>query len=177
MLFQATPLRCSFVLSNQKIQKMNNEQIIYPAKFQPANSPVFVRNEIDIAATPERVWMWLTYASTWHEWYFNASTVEFTTPGIDRLVAGAQFNWKTFGATLQTQVKEFVPNKRLAWEAHGMGIQAYHAWLILPTSTGCKVITEETQHGWLCRLGKLLMPNRMFKYHQIWLEGLKKQAE
>ena len=74
-------------------------------------------------------------------------------------------------------MKEFTPSQRLAWDAKGIGILAYHAWLIIPTKKGCKVLTEETQHGWVCRLGKLFFPNRMYRYHQIWLGGLKAQAE
>jgi len=65
----------------------------------------------------------------------------------------------------------------LAWDAKGIGILAYHAWLIIPTASGCTVLTEETQYGFLCRLGKLFMPNRMHQYHQLWLEGLKRKAE
>jgi len=39
------------------------------------------------------------------------------------------------------------------------------------------VLTEETQNGWLARLGKLLMPNRMAANHQLWLEGLSARGE
>jgi hypothetical protein len=38
------------------------------------------------------------------------------------------------------------------------------------------VLTEETQHGWLARLAAVAMPNRMHKYHQIWLEQLRDSA-
>jgi hypothetical protein len=33
------------------------------------------------------------------------------------------------------------------------------------------VLTEETQTGWLARLGALVMPGRMSKWYQRWLEG------
>lgn len=156
---------------------METPMISWPARFEPANCPVFVRNTIDIKATPDQIWFWLTSATTWSEWYVNASNMQIINQTDNRLLAATKFNWRTFGANLDSQVKEFVPNQRLAWEATGMGIQAYHAWLIVPTAEGCTVITEETQHGWLCRLGKLLMPNRMYRYHQLWLEGLKAKAE
>ena len=156
---------------------MSNDQIIYPTPFEPANCPVFVRNEIEINATPEKVWFWLTNATTWNAWYVNASNMQLINQHSNHLLAGTKFNWRTFGANLTSEVAEFVPYQRLSWKASGMGISAYHAWLIIPTATGCRVITEETQHGWLCRLGKLLMPNRMYKFHQIWLEGLKAKSE
>ena len=38
------------------------------------------------------------------------------------------------------------------------------------------VPTEETQNGWLARLGALVMPGRMSRWHQRWLEELGKVA-
>jgi hypothetical protein len=49
-------------------------------------------------------------------------------------------------------------------------------WILRPSSRGCLVVTEETQHGWLARLAGLLMPNRMSQFHQLWLEELEKKA-
>jgi hypothetical protein len=69
-------------------------------------------------------------------------------------------------------VREFEPLERLAWSARGIGVDAYHAWLFEPNN----VLTEETQNGFLARLGSLAMPNRMHKYHQIWLENLSEKA-
>ncbi|MBL0358572.1 MAG: SRPBCC domain-containing protein [Chitinophagaceae bacterium] len=154
-----------------------NSKITWPAPFHPSISPVFVSNTIDINASPEKVWYWLTNATTWQEWYCNASKVKLMNQQGGSLQAGTIFRWRTFGANLRSEVKEFIPNERLAWDAKGIGILAYHAWLIIPTATGCTVLTEETQYGILCRLGKLFMPYRMYKYHQLWLEGLKRKAE
>jgi hypothetical protein len=57
-----------------------------------------------------------------------------------------------------------------------LGVFAYHAWLLEDAPGGCRVLTEETQHGWACRLGALVFPQRMSQQHQIWLEQLAKQA-
>jgi hypothetical protein len=85
-----------------------------------------------------------------------------------------RFWWKTLGLPLESTVREFVPGQRIAWDAHGLGVDAYHAWVLSPrTGGGCHVLTEETQHGWLARLGNRFMPNRMHRYHQLWLEGLR----
>jgi hypothetical protein len=81
-----------------------------------------------------------------------------------------------FGTTIVSRVEEFLPRERIAWNAVGMGVDAYHAWLIEKTEEGCRVLTEETQNGWLARLGNLLMPSRMGRYHQMWLERLEQQA-
>lgn len=156
---------------------MPSEQIIFPPAFSPVNAPVFVHNEIDINATPEKLWYWLTNAVTWQQWYINASRMNLFNQSDQHLLAGTKFTWKTFGVNLKSEVQENVVNERLARNATAPGIRAYHAWLIVPTAKGCKVITEETQQGLLCRMGKLFTPNRMYKYHQIWLEGLKRKAE
>jgi len=73
-------------------------------------------------------------------------------------------------------VLEFVPYERLAWDAHGNGLDAYHAWLIQKTEQGCHVLMEETQRGWLNRLGNVIRPKRVEQQHQIWLEGLRAKA-
>jgi hypothetical protein len=59
----------------------------------------------------------------------------------------------------------------------GLGVEAYHAWEITPTAVGAHVLTEETQHGWAARLGSIVFPNRMSKFHQIWLERLAANAQ
>jgi hypothetical protein len=66
--------------------------------------------------------------------------------------------------------------QRIAWDARTAGLLAYHAWLIVPTAQGCRIITEETQYGVLARLGTWLMPQRMYRSHQHWLEQLDRVA-
>ena len=79
---------------------------------------------------------------------------------------------------ITSKVLQFEPNRRLAWDAQGVGIHAYHAWLLTPVSDGSThVLTEETQTGWLARLGASLMPNRMSQQHQLWLESLGAKAQ
>ena len=74
-------------------------------------------------------------------------------------------------------IKEFVPYERLGWETQHEKLNAYHAWLILPTENGCKVITDESQNGKLARLQAKFLPNKLRNYHDIWLKELKKKAE
>jgi hypothetical protein len=85
---------------------------------------------------------------------------------------GTMFTWRTFGVKLKSTVQEFVPNERVAWNARGLGVDAYHAWLLLSRAAGTHVITEETQYGALARLQRLFMPRRMKRGHQLWLESL-----
>jgi uncharacterized protein YndB with AHSA1/START domain len=150
--------------------------IVWPAGFAPGQAAVHVRNQLAIAAAPERVWSWLVRAEGWPQWYANAANVRILDGTPPDLAAGTRFRWRTFGVGIESTVREWEPPARLAWDAHGIGVAAYHAWLITPTADGCHVLTEETQHGLLARLGARLMPRRMWRYHQIWLESLRERA-
>ncbi len=150
--------------------------VIWPDHYEPRNCPVHVRNELDMAAPQDRVWAWLIRAPLWPMWYVNSAYVKILKGSDSDLRKGSRFRWKTFGVTITSTVLEYVPKKRIAWDAHAFGIDAYHAWVLRPSAKGCHVLTEETQHGWLARLGKMLAPNRMHKYHQLWLEALAGKA-
>jgi hypothetical protein len=152
------------------------EGIRWPGEFAPERTSIHVRNELAMDSPPERVWAWLVRARGWPDWYENSRNVRFDDGEGPDLAAGRRFRWWTFGVNLRSQVKEFEPCRRLAWDARGLGVNAYHAWLIRQTDGGCHVVTEETQHGFLVRAGKLLFPNRMYKFHQIWLESLRERA-
>jgi Polyketide cyclase / dehydrase and lipid transport len=150
--------------------------IRWPEEYAPANTAVFVGNRLEMNVPPERVWEWLIRADLWPEWYANSKNVTYLEPSKGPLRLGTTFRWTTFGVTIVSRVEEFALGERIAWNARGTGVDAYHAWLIEKTEKGCRVLTEETQNGWAARLGKLFMPSRMQKYHQIWLEGLERQA-
>jgi len=150
--------------------------IRWPAAFEPSRSPVHVRNEIEIAASAGRVWAWLVRAERWPEWYANSRDVRFLAGRPPDLAPGTRFRWRTFGVRISSRVLEFEPPHRLAWDARGIGVLAYHAWLVQESPGGCRVLTEETQRGWLARLGARLMPARMWRGHQLWLESLRERA-
>ena len=150
--------------------------IRWPDHYNPSNTPIHVRNEISIPAPPEAVWAWLIRAPLWPNWYPNSANVKFLEGTPTDLALGTRFRWKTFGVTIESKVNEFVPCERLAWDAHAMGLDVYHAWLLTKTTGGCHLLTEETQHGWLARLGAIFTPGRMYKLHQVWLERLAEKA-
>lgn len=151
-------------------------EIPWPDRYNPANCPIHVHNHLDMKASPENVWAWLTCATLWPSWYVNSANVEIMDGTGPFLQKGMRFRWKTFGVTIVSTVDDYVENERIAWSAKALGLDVYHAWVLSPSAAGCLVVTEETQHGVLSRLAKLLMPNRMFKFHQIWLESLEQQA-
>jgi uncharacterized protein YndB with AHSA1/START domain len=149
--------------------------IHWPENYLPEKAAVHVRNEIEIPAPPETVWAWLIRATLWPTWYPNSLNVKIEGGGTD-LAAASRFRWKSFGVTLDSRVDEFAPPERLSWSAHSMGIDAYHSWLIARTSSGCHVLTEESQNGFVARLSNALRPNNMSRYHQLWLEQLLAKA-
>jgi hypothetical protein len=150
--------------------------IRWPDRYDPKDTPVHVRNEITIDAPCAAAWGWIIRAQDWPSWYSNSADVVFLSGQPPDLCLGTMFRWKTFGVRLVSTVKEFVPGERLAFDARGTGVDAYHAWLFQPTENGCHVVTEEVQWGWLARLQDAVVPRRMATQHQIWLDGLKDKA-
>jgi uncharacterized protein YndB with AHSA1/START domain len=153
--------------------------ISWPERYAPGKTAVHVRNEMDMSGvSPEVVWAWLVRAKLWPTWYVNSRDVQIFGDGDGQdLRAGSRFRWKTFGASLQSVVEEFVPNERLAWSARGTGIDVYHAWLIEKRPAGCYVLTEENQNGFLARVSSALRPGNMRRQHQVWLEALSEKAK
>jgi hypothetical protein len=148
-----------------------SDGIHWPDRYAPTRMPVHVINRIEASASPSLVWSRLVHASGWPAIYANAQNVKIEGGGAD-LFDGARFTWKTFGVALNSHVLEFEPGTRIAWLATSPGIVAYHAWLITPTPSGCTILTEETQSGFVARAGRLLFPARMERWHQKWLEAL-----
>lgn len=155
---------------------MQKPEIRWPDFYSPQNSDVHVRNELTMHAQQDHIWAWLVRAVLWPDWYVNSANVEFLEGTTPDLRLNTQFSWKTFDITITSTVREYVPGERIAWDAQGMGFDGYHAWVIKPLEQGCYVLTEETQHGVLAELNKLFLPDRMWKYHQIWLESLEQKA-
>lgn len=148
-----------------------NADIVWPAKFDLSTHPVHVRNELGMPVPREKVWARLIRASNWPTWYPNSKRVRIEGGKAD-LALHARFRWWTFCTAIKSEVLEFKPYERIAWDARGLGVYAHHAWLIRETPEGCYVITEERQHGWAARAQDRLMPQRMSSGHQMWLERL-----
>ncbi|MDR2852299.1 MAG: SRPBCC domain-containing protein [Burkholderiaceae bacterium] len=148
---------------------MTAEQIHWPMQFSPANSAIHVVNSAVVNGSPEVIWEKLIDAHAWPQWYANAHDVRID--GASRLGPGVPFRWRSFGVSLVSRIEEWVPQQRLAWTAFGSGISCYHAWLIEPLEHGCRVRTEETQNGLVARLGRIIFPGRMERWHQRWLEA------
>lgn len=151
--------------------------IHWPAEYEPAKAKFYVHNKIDIKASPEIVWNILLQAEEWADYYEGASNVKVQNAENGILRENSVFAWKTMGLDFESTIKEFVPFSRLSWESQKKSIKGYHAWFILPTETGCTLVTDESQHGWLTFMEKTFQPKKLYKLHDIWLMEIKKKAE
>jgi uncharacterized protein YndB with AHSA1/START domain len=150
--------------------------INWPPHYAADRVAAQVSNEITIDAPPDRVWRHLIAAAAWPTWYPNSFDVRIAG-GVENLSAGAAFTWRTFGVTVRSVVQEFIAPERIAWDGKALLLDVYHAWLIEPRPGGCRVLTEERQHGLTARAQALFMPNRMHRGHALWLTILKQKAE
>lgn len=152
-------------------------QIRWPEEFNPKTSDFYVHNKIEINASPEQVWQLLIEAKQWIHWYDGIQNIKFEDSTQLNLAKDTRVFWNSMGQSLNNTVVEFVPNERLAWSFYEPRIQGHHAWLIIPTETGCIVITDESQTGRLAKLQKIFLPRKLMKQHDNWLRLLKQEAE
>ena len=145
--------------------------IRWPEGLAPALAHVHTVNVLDVAVSPAQLWPWLVRATRWPDYYGNARRVRLAGDA-DELALGLAFHWWTFGVPVRTVVDDLAPHARLAWRGAGLGARGYHAWLLEPTPTGTRVITEETQRGAAVWLGRPLLRRGLVRWHQRWIEGL-----
>lgn len=161
-----------------KIYNQATNLIVWPDEFNPSKSRWYVHNEIEINAPKEVVWKILVDAKKWHEYYTGAqSPVEFLDTTATSLAMGLVFKFHTMGLKLQPVIKESIENERLAWEVGRPGLTGYHAWVIIQTPNGCRLITAESQNGFLTILQRLFQPNKLLELHDTWLRQIKSRAE
>lgn len=158
-------------------QQNSTHKIDWPDNYKPSTSKFYVHNEIEIKAKPDIVWDYLIDALKWEQWYVGAKHVSFVNSTDSLLNPSSVFTWETMGLRFQSAIKVFEPNRLLAWESRKKSIQGYHVWLIVPTETGCLVITDESQNGWLTLLEKTFQRKKLKRLHDVWLMELKKKAE
>ena len=158
--------------------KPNSEKINWPEDYKPEDAGFFVHNEIDVEADAQVVWDLLIEAEAWPNWYEGMKNVKVNTNDNGILDGESVLSFETMGQHFKTvTIKEFEPPFRLSWEAKKNDIRGYHAWLIISTDDGCKIVTSESQHGFKAFLQKVFMPNKLRKLHDVWLEGFKNKAE
>lgn len=161
---------------SRKYSALENK-INWPDEFNPKVSDFYVHNEIEINATPDQVWQLLINAKQWDTWYDGIQNIKFEDPLQTTLAFNSKVFWNSMGQSLNNTIVEFEPFTRLSWQFNESKIQGYHAWIIIPTEKGCKVITDESQNGRLAKLQKIFLPRKLMRQHNKWLKLLKLEAE
>ena len=168
---------CYSLKKNVESGKPYNEQINWPKGYEMNKTEFYIHNKIEIAAPPEIVWNILIRAEEWPEWYIGMENVEVVNSETGIIDGKVSLAFNTMNRDFVAEVIEYQPYKRLSWETIHPKMMGVHAWIILPTETGCLVITDESQYGTLARLQKIFLPNKLRKLHDIWLREMKLKAE
>lgn len=158
-------------------ENLGADVIRWPAQYAPDEARFFVTNTIDIAAPPEVVWDILINAGQWESYYDGASDLALPVESGGLLADDTVFSWKTMGLSFTSTIEEFEPPYRLAWESRRPRLVGYHAWLIIPTDEGCRLLTEESQYGFLATMEGIFIPNKLHRRHDMWLEAIRERAE
>lgn len=172
-----TMTSCYSVKKSVEESYPNSQAIVWPEAYTPEEAKFFVHNEIEISAPAEAVWEVLIQADEWEDYYSGASNLELGSNQSGRLSENSVFSWKTMGLDFTSYIKEFKPPFRLSWESNRKSIRGYHAWLIIPTAEGCKLITSEAQHGFMTLPQKVFVPKKLEGLHDEWLAQIKTRAE
>ena len=150
--------------------------ISWPDEHTPERSVFHAVNELQMQADPDVVWAWLCRPDLWPTYYSNAKFIKHLGGAWPELKLGSRFRWWSFGAFVTSQVVEFEPPERIAWDAKVLGGRGYHGWVLRPASGGTHVRTEETQKGPGIQVARPVLRPMMVRLHQRWLEGLSRVA-
>lgn len=121
-----------------------------------------VERSIEIGASPEKVWPYLSEPEKILQWYAPLQQFEYTSEQKGGVGAPFRFVEKTAAGTakLDCVVTEWVENELLAFRMiSGNMMKAYaERWDVVATGSGCRfTFTEEGELG-LGVLGRLFQP-------------------
>lgn len=136
------------------------------------SAPVHAELQVQIAASPAKVWALLVNASSWPKWDEHIEKV--TASGLLR--TGMPFVWTTGGTAIHSQVQLFEPERRLAWTGTALTAKAIHVWQLEPIPQGHTMVTvRESMDGPF--LAQLFSSRKLAEADTEWLASLKHAAE
>jgi hypothetical protein len=115
-------------------------------------------------------------ADLWPSWFKRATGVRFESGG-PTLAVGSVVVWRMLGATIRVTVRKIEAGRQIDWEGGASGVHAYHAWRLDPVAGGTRIITEETERGFVPALLRFYLRGALKDAHQEWIESLAKVAE
>ncbi|RUS26230.1 hypothetical protein BC938DRAFT_471051 [Jimgerdemannia flammicorona] len=151
----------------------------WPKGLNPKDASAYAYNELLFEnISPMAIWKVLIRARDWPTYYLNSHHVRLRDNDSGDLKLGTKFTWNTFGVKVTSEVKEFIPGKRMAWDGKIMFGTIYHSWTFYDLDNGSTLlVTEEAQNGVTPVIGNMIFPRKMKQGHQNWLESLKKKVE
>ncbi len=129
--------------------------------------------QVEIAASPQRVWELLSNVDRWPKWNGLVQRAALRGP----LQPGSVFTWKSKGLTVISTLQEVTPHKRLAWTGKAFGTHAIHTWEIEASDYGVLLSTAESFDGWLPKLIPKTMQRTLDETLPAWLSMIKSEAE
>jgi uncharacterized protein YndB with AHSA1/START domain len=137
------------------------------------SKPASSQAQIQIAATPERVWDLLSNIDRWPKWNALVQSAVLSGP----LHPGSVFKWKSKGMAILSTLQEVTPNQRLSWTGRAFGTRAIHTWEIEEADQGVVLRTEESFDGWLPKLMPKTMQRTLDETLPSWLKAIKSEVE
>jgi uncharacterized protein YndB with AHSA1/START domain len=125
------------------------EVVRWAVEMAPSRSPIHFTNELEVRASPERIWSLLVDPRAWPGFYPGVEHVRLLH-GHEFLRLGTEFETNLAGEDVFASVQELEPVARIAWGGYPKAspiCKAYHAWIITPTPNGCHLWTEATMQG------------------------------
>ena len=129
--------------------------------------------EVQINAPQDRVWRILTGISEWKNWKGDIESMQ-----VDGDIGvGTIFVWKAGGISIESEITEYEPERRIVWKGKTFGIDAIHTWRFSETEQGTRVYTEEEFTGLLAWLLPGTMRNQIKKALTQGVNALKQASE
>lgn len=136
-------------------------------------APVVARAEIEVRASPTRVWSVLADVEEWPTW--NPAVRGVRLQGD--LEAGASFRWAAGPGTISARLTRVDEPHLLAWRDRAMGLRVVHVWRIEELPGGCAVTTEACLTGLPARLLARRLRQGVQQDLDAWVRLLKLEAE
>lgn len=138
------------------------------------NAPVKSRNQIEIKAPIDKVWIIRTDIKNWIKW--QKAVTETKVDG--KIEEGTNFKWKAGGLSFRSTIHTSKPHTEFGWTGTTIGASAIHNWTFKQTENNTTiVIVEESLEGLLPKLFRKFFQKHLDKGVLTNLMELKEASE
>ncbi len=138
--------------------------------------PPDIIRQVEIHATPDRVWTVLSDVERWPEWTASVSRVNLYTGRPIEVGSRAIVKQPRFPAA-QWLVTDVEPGRGFVWVSIGPGLTVTARHEIEPIADGCRVTLSLEYAGLIARLVLRFTRGISERYVALEAEGLKARAE